>query len=475
MMEYYIEPWKHQSNAIEASHNITNLALFWEMGTGKSAALINILRHRYQDHGGMQRTLILAPVIVLENWKNEFKMHSKIQPKNIIVLKGSQQQRLKLFREHCRGQTGTQKIIITNYESMQMEDLFMCITQWAPEILVCDESHRLKSIESKRSKRVFLLSQYCKHKYLLTGTPILNSAMDVFQQFKILDGGETFGSNFYSFRSRWFEDRNRNMPSHVHFPNFQPKPGTYDQFSGLISNKALRAVKSECLDLPPLIKQALEVELNRDQAKAYRSMKNEFIAYIKDQEGKDKAVIANLAITKGLRLQQIVSGFCVTDEKQTVPFKGVPRLDTLKTLLQDLTGEHKVIVWACFKENYRQIRILCEKLKIEYCEIHGEIRDKEKELNKFRNRKSCRVAICNQASAGIGINLVEASYSIYYSRNFSLEQDIQSEARNYRGGSEVHKKITRIDLVTPGSIDELVMKALRDKQNIADIILDWDV
>jgi len=49
--------------------------------------------------------------------------------------------------------------------------------------------------------------------------------------------------------------------------------------------------------------------------------------------------------------------------------------------------------------------------------------------------------------------------SIFYSRNFSLEYDIQAEARNYRGGSERHTKVTRYDLVTPGTIDEQVLKA----------------
>jgi SNF2 family DNA or RNA helicase len=79
--------------------------------------------------------------------------------------------------------------------------------------------------------------------------------------------------------------------------------------------------------------------------------------------------------------------------------------------------------------------------------------------------------IANQASGGIGINLVEASYSVFYSKNFSLEQDIQAEGRNYRGGSEQHAKITRIDLVSPGTIDELVLKALREKQKMSDLIL----
>ena len=81
--------------------------------------------------------------------------------------------------------------------------------------------------------------------------------------------------------------------------------------------------------------------------------------------------------------------------------------------------------------------------------------------------------IANQTAGGIGINLTAASYSIFYSRNFSLEADLQAEARNYRGGSEVHKKITRIDLVAADSIDSLVVEALAKKENISEQILAW--
>jgi SNF2 family DNA or RNA helicase len=83
--------------------------------------------------------------------------------------------------------------------------------------------------------------------------------------------------------------------------------------------------------------------------------------------------------------------------------------------------------------------------------------------------------IANQAAGGIGVNMVAASYSIYYSKNFSYGDDAQSESRNHRGGSERHEKITRIDLVCPQTIDELVNEALKAKKNIGELILEWKV
>ena len=96
-------------------------------------------------------------------------------------------------------------------------------------------------------------------------------------------------------------------------------------------------------------------------------------------------------------------------------------------------------------------------------------------MDRFRKDDSCRVMIANQGAGGAGINLVEASYSIYYSKGFSLEHDLQSEARNHRGGSEIHDKITRIDLVCPNTIDESINEALSNKQHVADRILIWNI
>jgi SNF2 family DNA or RNA helicase len=148
-------------------------------------------------------------------------------------------------------------------------------------------------------------------------------------------------------------------------------------------------------------------------------------------------------------------------------------MEVLRETLEDLIDAHKVIVWACFRENYAMLSSMLNEQKINHTVLYGGMTEKQRVVNieAFTKNDACRVLVANQAAAGLGINLVEASYSLYFSRNFSLEQDLQSEARNYRGGSEMHAKVTRIDLVTPGTIDEVILKALASKQNIADNIL----
>ena len=479
-MDFLIKPWDHQLKGIARAEEIPDLALLYEMGTGKTGTMVNIIRRHFAKAARVKRVLILGPVITIKNWQREFKMHSKIKESDVIALSGPGKRRLKHFQDRATDKaTGTLTrggIFLTNYEAMEMVDLFEQIYLWKPEIIVCDESQRMKDPKSKRARKVITLADRATNRYILTGTLILNSAMDVFNQFRILDGGKSFGKSFYDFRARYFDDENKGMPSHVHFPKWSPRSETYDDLNSKIYSKALRVLKKDCLDLPPLVRETVHVELGKEQERIYNEMKREYIAWVKESEHspEPKAVVAQMALTKALRLQQIASGFAKTEDGQEIPIKDNPRLKALKELLQDLTPAHKVVVWATFKENYRQIAAVCEDLKLEYAELHGGVSTIEKNsaIDRFKTDDSCRVIIANAAAGGIGISLTAASYSVFFSRNFSLEQDLQAESRNHRGGSEIHSKITRIDIVASDTIDEIILEALAQKKAIGAHVID---
>lgn len=466
--------WEHQRKAIAWAETRPELALFYDVGTGKTRTIIEIARRKYAANSGLLRTIILCPKIVCSNWKREFLAYSKISSRDIIILKGSATQRLKEFREKCFvDRKPIAKIIITNYEAMEMDTLFSELMLWNPELFAGDESHRCKSIKSKRAQKVAILSERARYRYILTGTPILNSAMDLFQQFVILDGGKTFGKNFYAFRGKYFEDENSSWAGKQgYFPKFAPRPEAYWELSQAIASKSLTVKRAECLDLPPFVHKTIEVELSPEQRRLYTQMRDDYITYIKSLDGQSDAVVASLAVTKSLRMQQIVFGFAKTDTGATVSLESTPRVAALTELLEDLTPHHKVIVWAVFKENYERIRGICKTLGVQSAEIHGDIKDKDAEIAKWRDPKT-RVLIANQGAGGIGINLVESDVSIYFSKNFSLDHDYQSEARNFRAGSEIHEKVTRIDLVAPDTIDELINEVLVNKEQIGNKILEW--
>jgi SNF2 family DNA or RNA helicase len=466
-----IKLWAHQVEAIKRAKTARDMALFWEMGTGKTLAMIKIMEQQVEMYGSIQPTLVLCPSVVVPNWADEITKYSNKlgQP---IPLSGPVKKRIDILRAN----RGSDRIFITNYESFNNAHFFMEAMRFGFKVLVYDESQRLKSHNSRRSKCCALLSNVANHRYILSGTPVLNSPMDLFQQFKVLDRGETFGKNFFIFRSTYFENKNANAPSHVKWPDWQLRPGALEEITKIVQQKSLRVTKDECLDLPERVFQTVYVDLSNEQKRMYKEMKNDFISFVKSaQDGEiPRAVIANQAATKMLRLQQIVSGFVKTEDGTNVRLKDVPRLKELSTLLEDLVPYHKVIVWCAFIENYAMLREVCEKLGVKYSEIHGEVlpSHKQKEIIAFRTDPSVRVCIANPAAGGTGINLTEASYSIYYSKTFNLEHDLQSQDRNYRGGSEMHEKVTRIDMLAKGTVDELIKEALKSKQTIADIILD---
>lgn len=466
--------WGQQAAAAPLITERNEHALFMDPGTGKTATIIHGLRGWYNKEGAVRSTLILAPLVVLQNWKKEFLMHSNISENLILVLNESGPKRLRSFEKMRRERCGF--ICVLNYEALQTEALFKELVLWKPDALVCDESHRCKEHRSKRARYVLQIARTARRRYILTGTPIINSPMDIFMQYQILEGGRgdatsTFQTNnFYVFRAKYFEDKNAYMPRDRWFPNWQPKVTTSAQFNELIYRKASRALKKDCMDLPPMVCQTIEIGMSIEQEKLYKEMKRDFITFLKDS---NKVVLAQMALTKGLRLQQIASGYVKTEDGLEIELKETPREAALRDLLTDLTPGHKVIVWAIFKRNYKQIGKVCDQLGIKYALLTGDQTSKEKNesVEAFEKDPSVRVMIANQGAGGIGINLVSASYSIFFSRDFSLEKDIQAEARNYRGGSEIHEKVTRIDLVIPNTIDELVLKALKEKQKISDLIL----
>lgn len=467
----------HQQEALEASRVNKDLAIFHGVGTGKTITAISILLDKMKLYEKFLKVLIFAPKAVLGGWEKEFANYTDLDRSRITILNGSNKDRLKLFLEKTSIFPG--QIFILNYESLLSKDLHDALVKWSPEILICDEAHRLKSPESKRSVKMEPIAKKALHRYLLTGTPIVNSEMDVFQQYKILDGGETFGEKFFVFRTVYFEDANASWAHRDnHFPKFVPRKFTHEKMKRLIASKAVQAKKEDCIDLPPLMFKTVDVELSPEQKRTYKEMKDEFITFIKDNQDKPRAVMAELAMHKALRLQQIVSGFVRVEKTETEPEKDIrlkenPRLDILKDLLEDIVPSEKVIIWCCFRENYSMITEMLEKEKWNYAMVVGGTKDVQGEIDRFQTDPQCRVMIANQQAGGCGLNLQQASTAIYFSKGFSLEQDIQSLARCYRKGSDVHQKVTRIDLIAPNTIDALVSQALQRKQDISDLILDW--
>lgn len=470
-MEFKIPPYEWQHRLMDMSNVHPHLAIFADMGTGKTGGTINVIRLRYAQYGGLVKTLIVSPLVTLYNWRDEFLKHSNVPASKIHVLRGTTTKKLQAAMKAV--EHNPCQILIVNYEAFISPKFKEFIQAWEPTIGVLDESHNCKNPTAKRSKSIEQVVARCKNRYILTGTPIANKLTDLYMQFKILDGGATFGTNYYAFQRTYMRDENwRWAHMQKHFPKWVPIEEKLPELNKKIYAKGIRVMKSECLDLPPYIHEVYKVELSDSQRKYYNLMRDDFLAYV-EEAGKKGHVVASTAMTKALRLQQIVTGYVKLDDGSEVEIEDCPRLDALEELIDALHVEHKVIVWCSFTHNYKTIGRMLDKNKIKYVQITGEesLDEKDANMRSFNHDPEIRVAVCNRRAAGIGINLVQSDYSIVFSRNFSLTEELQSTDRNYRGGSEIHEKITRIDLCAEDTIDEDVTLNLKDKKDVANSIV----
>lgn len=339
--------------------------------------------------------------------------------------------------------------------------------------VIVHNCHMLKSPTSIRSKAAFEIAKLTEYRFILTGTPILQNAMDLFQEFKILDLGKTFGKNFFTFRAEFFMDKNAAWASSPnHFPLWVPRPDKEKELLDRVSRKAHVVYTKDCIDLPPYIEKTEYVEMTADQRKAYEQMKDFFMTFI--QENSSNPAVASIAPVKALRMLQIVSGHLTLEDKTNYVFQGTPKLKRLEELLEEIVGHSKVVIWTTFKEDIRLIGKMLQENKWRFVVLSGDqdTQEKQQALDSFKIDQEISVMLANRKAGGTGCEMTAASYSISFSRGFSLGEELQSRARTYRGGSQIHEKIYHIDLCVKDSIDELVVQAIANKEDIGKKVLE---
>lgn len=460
-MEYKIQPWPHQAQAIELARARRHFALFFEMGCGKTLTAINIMRWKFQAQREILPTLILCPLIVVENWRREIEANTGQKVQSAVqCLTGTRKKREKQFA------LANKQIFVTNLDTINTEFWKeICRRQWS--MLIVDESHKFKSPTAERTKKLIKFADRVQEKIIMTGSPILNSAMDVWAQIRLLSPS-IFDENFYVFRNRYFYDHNAGMPTNKYYPDWRPRPNAHEELRQIVAAHSMRVTKAEVLtSLPPLVRQSVFVELTAEQMRLYREMEESFITYLNGE-----ACVAEVALTRLLRLQQLIVGI-VRVESGEVRRIATPKTTALAELVSDLCPQNKVIVWTNFVDTYQDVARVFEEQGLRYTMLRGGQGQNERQeaIDAFNRERGVSGIIANQQAGGVGIGLQAASYSLYYSKTFNLEHDQQSEARNHRGGSEIHEHVTRIDIVAQNTVDDDVTTALRNKTELSTFML----
>ena len=156
-------------------------------------------------------------------------------------------------------------------------------------------------------------------------------------------------------------------------------------------------------------------------------------------------------------------------------FEKTPKLARLEELIEEIRDGHKFIIWTAFKHDNKEACKLLDEMKIKYVKITGDQDTKEKQraVDDFQNDTNVSGVVATLSAGGTGITLTKASYSFVLSRNFSLGDNLQARARNYRAGSQQHEKITNYDLVVEDSIEEKVAQAINNKEEVGKLVLEW--
>jgi len=273
--KFKTKPYAHQIKALEKSWNKEVYALFMEMGTGKSKVLIDNISMLY-DRGKINGALIIAPKGVYKNWQDsEIPTHmaKHIQKKSILWqanINKTQEAKLKtLFKSEM-----DLHILIMNVEAFSTKkglDFALKFLSCHETLIAVDESTSIKNPSAKRTKNILKLSEQCKYRRILTGSPVTKSPLDLFTQCYFLDPFLLDFTSYYAFRNRYAEMRTANFGgrSVQLVKNYKNLP----ELSNTLTNFSYRVLKDDCLDLPPKTFMKRVIQLTPEQDKIYKQMK----------------------------------------------------------------------------------------------------------------------------------------------------------------------------------------------------------
>lgn len=460
--------WQHQREALAKAGK--KFALFFDPGTGKTRTAIELFKREARqssNQGHWHKAIIFTPLNVCRNWENELKEYLGENFRVYLVAGQLKKQKLKAFDDFKRHGVVTQAtkhaFLVCNIESLRSEQYVLAIAASMAKFIIVDESHNFKSPTSAQTKGLFELVNLLKpsHLYLLTGTPAPQGEIDLWSTLSLL---EKTKDNFFIWRKRHFVDRNEKWRGKdKYFPKYEITPTGKAAIHQALAECSLTARKNEVLDLPELLRVNLYADMSPIQKRHYDTMKTFLFAI--DADGNELNA-ANL-LSRTLRLQQILAGVL-----GDVLISDNPRLSVFDSAVE-LTGTDQFIVWTIFQPTYQQLGDRLAGMDISYGFLTGEQSAAERaETMASFQAGEIRAIIAHPKAGGVGVNLTAASYSIHYTRNFNLVDDLQAEARNHRGGSERHERITRIDILTPDTIDENITKALKEKKSVQDFILE---
>ncbi|MCC5910048.1 MAG: DEAD/DEAH box helicase [Clostridiaceae bacterium] len=399
-----------------------------------------------------RRVLIVAPTSVVSVWPKELKEYA-VFDYEVKVLEGSSKNRIQQLNSFKNKEA--LHIAVINYEATWriLEELI----EWQPEMIIADESQRIKSPTAKQSKALHKLGDIGKYKLILSGTPVQNAPLDLWSQYRFLDKS-IFGTSYYSFKAKHAIMGGYGKYQVIGYRNME-------ELIRKAHSIALRVTKEEALDLPEVVDEIRYCPLETKAEKVYKNILKD--SYVALENGE---VTAQNVLTKLLRLSQITGGHLHTDEGKTGEIS-MAKLKALQEILEDIAASgKKLVIFARFLPEIKAIQQMLEKMRLEYRHITGEVKDRGEAIERFQQEENCKVFLAQIQTAGLGITLHAADTAVFYSLDFNYANYSQAKARIHRIGQK--NTCTYIHLIAPKTVDEKILAALERKENIAKEVVD---
>ena len=434
------EPHDYQQYAISYIETHPVAAVLLDMGLGKTSITLTALGDLLFDSFEIHRVLVVAPIRVASfSWPAEIEKWDHLEGLKYSVAVGTAAERLSALRKQA-------DIYLINRENVQ----WLISESGIPfdfDMVVIDELSSFKNHQTKRFKALMKVRPKVKHIVGLTGTPSSNGLMDLWAEFRLLDMGERLGRFIGQYRTSYFRPDKQN--GQVVF-SYKPLPGAEKQIYSKISDITISMKSTDHLQMPELINSRYTVYLSEKEDSHYADLKKDLVLQLPDGD----ITAANAASLSG-KLSQMANGAVYTDAGETVAIHE-RKLDALEDIIEAANGK-PVLVAYWFRHDLERITERLHKLKIPCSRL-----DTDGSIRKW-NAGEIPVALIHPASAGHGLNLQGGGNTlVWFGLTWSLELYQQTVARLWRQG-QASKTVVVQHIITKGTIDERIMKALSEK------------
>lgn len=436
-------PHSYQEYAVKfiESHPIS--ALFLDMGLGKTSITLTAVNELLFDSFEVRKVLVIAPLRVARNtWCDEIKKWDHLSNIKYSIVVGTEKERISALNEKA-------DIYIINRENVDWL-VNKSGYKFDFDMIVIDELSSFKNHQSKRFKSLMKIRPKVKRIVGLTGTPSSNGLMDLFAEFKVLDLGERLGYFIGQYRNTYFKPDKTNGAIVY---SYKPLPNAEDSIYEKISDITVSMKASEYLKMPELVISNYKVEMSDNEKKQYDEMKKNLICEIKDGE-----ITVSNAGSLSNKLSQFANGAVYDDEQNIVEIHS-RKLDALEDIIESMNGKPLLVAYW-YKHDLQRIK---KRFDVREIKTGKDIAD--------WNKGKIPIALIHPASAGHGLNLQQGgSTLVWFGLTWSLELYQQTNGRLYRQGQKNTVVIQHI--VTKGSIDEQILKALERKNKTQEDLIE---